>query len=333
MLSFEHTEYLIAILFVLILGMLFLYSIQRKKRISKTIGDYYLMEQLTASFSKKKHALKNYLLLTGLILIVIAAANPRKPELVAGDKKAGVDVMVALDISKSMYSQDIKPSRLDRAKQFINFVINNLGDNRMGLVVFAGRAYTQMPLTTDLTSAKIFVANADPTAIPVQGTNIGQALQQCAQSLNTNEKKFKAIVLLTDGEDHEDEATASIIEELALQGVVIHTIGVGTAEGSFILEPGTNVSKKDIDGNTIVSKLNEPLLKDIAEKTDGMYQNISQPQNAATAITTSLNNMEKKALEGVGSARHYTSFYWLVLMAAMLMLLLEIFISEIKKPV
>ncbi len=333
MLSFEHIEYISAILLVAGLGILFGLALRRKKKIIKKIGDTYLIELLTQGFSKKGHALKNIILLTALVFLIISAANLRKPETIAGDKKNGIDVMVALDVSKSMYSQDIKPSRLNRAKQFINLVIDNLGDNRMGLVVFAGRAYLQMPLTSDLASAKIFVANADPAAVPVQGTNIGQALNQCALSLNTNEKKYKSIILITDGEDHENEATSKIIEDLAAQGVVIHAIGVGTGEGGFIIEPGTNINKKDIEGNTIVSKLNDEELKQIAYKTGGTYHAITNPQNAATTITAIINSMEKKTLDGSGSSRRYASLYSWFLFAAILMLVTEIFITEIKKQV
>jgi Ca-activated chloride channel family protein len=183
-----------------------------------------------------------------------------------------------------MLSQDIKPTRLDRAKQCVNRLIDKLGENRIGLVVFAGQAYLQMPLTPDAAAAKLYLSNASPEMVNTQGTVVADALRVSMEAFNTKEKKYKAIVLISDGEDHDPE-TEKLLPTLADNGVIVNTIGVGTPEGSPITEPGTNEFKKDANGETVISKLNELELKMIAEKTNGVYQRLDNSEVAINSIT------------------------------------------------
>ena len=330
MLSFEHIEYLLAIAIILPLGLLFFNTIWYKKKVVKALGDESLINQLTENYSASRYRLKFILLVSPVLLIIISAANLHKP--IPGDKekKAGIDIIIALDVSKSMWSEDIKPSRLERAKQFINTLIENAGDNRIGLIVFAGRAYLQMPLTSDVAAAKIFVANASPDIIPVQGTVISNALQLCINSLDTKEKKYKAVILISDGEDH-DPNTTKMLQQLYDNGVVVNTVGIGSAEGAPITEPGTNAYKTDNNGQTVITKLNEKELQDIAAATGGIYHHFTNADETATIILNQLNGMEKKLIQGNFGTKQYATFYAWFLIPAVLFLVIEIFIPEVKR--
>lgn len=330
MFSFEHTELLAGLLVLIPLVALFFSVLHWKKKANKILGDETLISQLTKNYSALRFNLKFILILAAISLLIISAANLRKP--VAGEKenKAGIDVMIALDVSKSMWAEDTKPSRLDAAKQFVNSMIDRLGDNRIGLVLFAGRAFLQMPLTTDFSVAKLYVSNASPDVVPVQGTVVGDALQLCANSLNTKEKKYKAVVLISDGEDHDPHST-EILQQLADNGVIVNTVGVGSAEGAPIKEPGAADYKTDAEGKTVISKLNETELMQIAQKTGGNYMHLDDAETTATQMSNILNDMEKKAIETPGNTRQYASFYPFFVLIALLMLIAEIFIPETKR--
>jgi Ca-activated chloride channel family protein len=270
------------------------------------------------------------MMMAGIALLIIAVANLRKPISGEQEKKAGIDVMIALDVSKSMWAEDIKPSRLDAAKQFINSLVDQMGDNRVGLVLFAGRAFLQMPLTSDFAEAKLYVSNASPDAVPVQGTVVGDALQLCANSLDIKEKKYKSVVLISDGEDH-DPHSADILQQLSDNGVVVNTVGVGTAQGSPIMVPGANSFKVDANGQTVISKLNEAELRQIAAQTGGVYLHLGNAEAAAGNIAAALNGMEKKAIEGKGDTKQYATFYYFFVVLAIFILIAEIFIPETKR--
>jgi len=330
MLSFEHIEYFIALLVIIPLVLLFLAVLRRKKKITKLLGDEKLISQLTKNYSPKRYRLKFILVTTSIILLVIAAANLRKLVKGSDEKKAGIDIMIALDVSKSMWAEDIKPSRLDASKQFVNDLVDQLGNNRVGLVLFAGRAFLQMPLTSDFAVAKLYVSNASPEAVPVQGTVVGEALQLCANSLNTQEKKFKAVVLISDGEDHDPESTA-ILQELSDHGVIVNTVGVGSVNGAPIMEPGANSYKRSSTGETVISKLNETELQEIAQQTGGSYLHLGNAGSAANQVAGILNSMEKKAIDAKGGEKQYASFYAFFVVMALLILIAEVFIPETKR--
>ena len=330
MLSFQHIEYLYGLLLLVPLSLVFVLVLRWKRKVRKALGDEELVNQLTKQYSPRLYFIKFITVLLALALAIIAAANIRKPSSSGKEKKAGIDIMIALDVSKSMWAEDAKPTRLDKAKQFINLLIDQLGDNRVGLVIFAGRAYLQMPLTSDAVASKIFVSNASPDGVPVQGTEIGEALQLCNNSLDTKEKKYKAVILISDGEDH-DPKSEKVLQQLSDEGVVVHTIGVGSADGSPIMEPGATEYKKDATGQTVISKLNELELQTIAQKTGGEYHHLDDATTAVNAVMTDLNGMEKKAIDAGNGEKQYTSFYAFLLLPAVLLLIAEIFIPERKR--
>ncbi|HVX49385.1 MAG TPA: VWA domain-containing protein [Chitinophagaceae bacterium] len=330
MFTFQHTEYLFGLLALIPLALIFVLVLRWKQHTRKKLGDPSLIARLTQQYSSRLYLVKFIAVLLAVALSIVALANLRKPVSTGKEKKGGIDLMIALDVSKSMWAEDAKPTRLDKAKQFINELIDQAGDNRIGLVLFAGRAYLQMPLTTDAVAAKIFVSNASPDAVPVQGTEIGEALTLCNNSLDTKEKKYKAIVLISDGEDH-DPKSEEVLQQLSDEGVIINTVGVGSPAGSPILEPGSQDYKKDVNGQTVISRLNEKELQDIAAKTSGEYHHLDDVAQTVTAVTNQLNSMEKKEIDSSGGEKQYASFYMLFLLPAVLLLAAEIFIPERKK--
>lgn len=328
MLSFQHIEFLMGLLVFVPLFALFFFVIKWKKKVKKQIGDEELVNNLISDYSPKNYNYKFLLITAALALCIIGAANIRKPAKGNTGNRTGIDVMVALDVSNSMLAQDIKPNRLERAKQVISGILDKMGNNRMGMVVFAGQAFLQMPLTSDLAAARLYVSNASPDAVPAQGTVIGDALRMCNTALDTKEKKYKAVILISDGEDH-DEQAGEALKELQDNGVVVYTIGIGSPEGAPIFDPALNDFKKDENGNTVVSKLNEKDLQNIAAQTDGQYYLFTSADEVANQVAASIDQMEKKQIVGTG-IRVYSSYFQWFLLAAFIFLLLETIIPERK---
>lgn len=307
----------------------FLYIRWKKERIKK-IGDPALVQQLIQNYSPKKFARKFTLFSVAVALVVIALANPRTHRGSSNVKRNGIDVMIALDVSKSMLAQDVKPNRLERAKQLIARLIDKLPDDRIGIVVFAGRAYLQMPLTSDHAAAKMYLSTASPDVVPTQGTVIGDALKMCYAGFNTKEKKYKSIVLISDGEDH-DENADKLAQSLAEEGVMINSVGIGSPEGSTIEDPVTGELKKDAEGKMVVTRLNESGLKSIAEKTGGLYHLFTNTDQVAAAIDARLRTMGQRSITETSLVNYKNYFPWL-LGAALILLLVEFFTAEKKAP-
>ena len=326
--SFQNIEFLFGLGILVPLVVIFILVLKWKKNVRRQMGDEELINKLTNGYSARNYNWKFILILSALALCIAGAANLRSPKNGnTGDRK-GVDVMIALDVSNSMLAQDIKPNRLERARQVINKLIDKMDNNRMGLVLFAGQAFLQMPLTGDLAAARLYVSNANPDAVPNQGTVIGDALKLCNTSLDTKEKKYKAVILISDGEDH-DENAAKAVDELKENGVIVYTVGIGSQQGAPIYDPALNDFKKDEKGVVVISKLNEKDLQDIAAKTGGQYQLFTNADEVAGKLYNSLDNMEKKHIGGTGIRVYNTYFQWFVLVAFVL-LMLEIIIPERK---
>jgi tetratricopeptide (TPR) repeat protein len=327
MFHFQHPGYLLALAALPVLGILYLWLLQWKKKAIQKIGDKHLVEQLITGYSPWRFFIKFLLVCIAYAAGIVALANPRLPGGRTEEKRNGIDVMIALDVSRSMLAQDIQPSRLERAKQCVSRLIDKLpGGDRTGLVLFAGRAYLQMPLTGDNAAAKMFLSSASPDAVPVQGTVISDALQLCHAAFNSTEKKYKAVVLISDGEDH-DEGALKMAKAMADEGIVIHAIGAGSANGAVITDVGTGDVKKDAQGNTVLTKLNEAVLKSIAVTGNGTYQLLTNADETAAAIQGQLQQMERRSIAS-GSPLLYKSFYRWFVALALLLLVVELFVSE-----
>lgn len=329
MFRFYDTVYFWGLAAIPLLATLYLYVIIRKKKTARKIGDAQLVQLLTQNHSPGKALLKFTLVTAAIALCALALANLKKPQGSADVTLNGIDVMLAIDVSKSMMAQDIMPNRLERAKQLLNRLSNKLENNRLGIVVFAGHAYIQMPLTADNNAARLYISSINPAMVPVQGTVLGEALKMCFNAFSGNEKKYKAVILISDGEDHDENAN-SIAQAMAEEGVVIHTVGIGSPQGAPIIDETTNEIKKDKDGNTVITKLNETALQEIASKGKGSYQLFTSSDEVAANLEKQLNNMEKRAVRA-SSSLNYTYFFPWFLLAALLLLVTEIFITEKKR--
>lgn len=293
------------------------------------MGDERLINLLTASYSSKRLFIKFILVTVAFITGVFAVMNLRKPGSSDADKRSGIDVAIALDVSKSMLATDLAPNRLERAKQFIQKLMEAMPDDRFALVLFAGKAYLQMPLTADHGAARLFVSGADPAIIQQQGTVISDALQMSANAFVSAERKFKAVILISDGEDH-DAGAVSTAKELSEEGVMINTVGIGSPEGSAIIDPATGDNKKDAEGNIVISKLNEEVLKELAEVTNGIYARLQSSDEAVKVLKAQLSQIDRKAF-GDMSLMNFTTYYYVFAGLMFLLLLVEPFIPEKKR--
>jgi len=325
---FENINYVWLLTAIPFLIMLFIFLLQWKKKTAKKIGDERLVKQITKNYSPFKFILKFSIIMIAMIAIVIGAMNFQKPGKTENIKRKGVDVMVILDVSKSMLAEDIKPSRLERAKQLLTLLMDKLENDRIGLVLFAGRAYMQMPLTTDHSAARMYIQDASPNAVPTQGTVIGEALDMANHAFNSKEQKYKAIVLISDGEDHDPDGE-KMAQALAKNGVMINTVGIGSPDGAPIIDPVTKQLKKDADGQTVISKLNETELSHLANLTNGIYIRLDNMDDALTTLSQQLDSIEKKSLADTEFVSYQSFFQWF-LAVALLLLLIEFILPERK---
>jgi Ca-activated chloride channel family protein len=328
MYRFQHIEYLLGLALVPVLFVLFLFLLKWKKSRVRKMGDPTLIRELTKGFSSWKFALKFTLATIALTALIIGIANLQKPGQMENVSRKGVDVMIALDVSKSMLAEDVKPNRLERAKQLVNKLMEQLENDRVGLILFAGRAYVQMPLTTDHAAARMYIQSAGPSAVPSQGTVIGQALKIANSAFNSKERKFKSVVLISDGEDHDPEAL-QMTEALAKNGIMLNTVGIGSPEGVPLMDYERNEIKKDPQGNPVITKLNEQELRQLAFGTKGIYVRLEDADEAAAKIKAQINTIEQQSL-GDEAFINYTSYFQWFLAAAFLLLLVEMFLPERK---
>lgn len=318
-LQFQYPQFLWLFAVLALLALLFFAVIRWKKKVARRIGEARLVQQLTRNFSNKLFAARFIVFSLAFAVGIIGAANLRSPGGADNISRKGIDVVIALDVSKSMLATDIQPSRLERAKQTILNLMDRMPNDRVGLVLFAGKAYLQMPLTADHGAAAIFVSSASPDAVPSQGTVLSEALDMSSRAFNTKEGRFKSVILVSDGEDHDEEAMKTAAD-LAQQGVMVCTVGIGSAEGAQIPDPATQDFKKDAEGNVVVSKLNEEELKAIAEKTNGIYVHFENSANTVDALLGQLSQVEKKTFNDVSLLNFKTYYLWFA--AAMFLLLI-----------
>lgn len=328
MYRFQHIEFLFGLVLLPFLVILFFGLLRWKKMRLKKIGDPVLAKNLISSYSPVLFATKFVCFVIAVGALILGAANLQKPGKMDNVQRKGVDVMIALDVSKSMLAEDIKPNRLERAKQLVTRLMDKMDNDRIGLVLFAGRAYIQMPLTIDHGAARMYITNARPDAVPSQGTVIGEALRVSNSAFNSKERKFKSIILISDGEDHDPQAL-ELTKQLAQNGVMINTVGVGSPEGVPIIDRETNQTRKDPEGNAIVTKLNEQELMELAKATSGIYVRLDDSNEAVDRLQKQLQSIEQKDL-GDSAFIDYKSYFQFFLAAALLILLIEMFIPETK---
>lgn len=329
MFRWAHPEHLYALAVLPVLLVLYLFTRSRRKKRLQRFGEKKLVDRLIPFASPNKPWLRTLLLLFSIASIILAWANPQLGSRLVEVKREGVDVIIALDVSNSMKAEDIRPNRLERSKQLISRLIDRLENDRIGIVVFAGQAYVQLPITTDYSAAKLFLNTIDTDIIPTQGTAIGAAIDLCQESFVGNDNKHKVIVLITDGENHEDDPVAAA-KKAAEAGVVIHAIGMGSPEGVPVpVYRNGNPSDylRDRDGNTILTRLDELTLKQTAAEAKGEYIRATNSDDGLNTVINAIGRMEKKEF-GTKQYSDYEDRFQYLLMFALALLVLESLFSD-----
>ena len=321
--------YLFAIIPVIVV--IFLLVMWWKKRTQKKFASAGLLEKLAPNTSTFKSVLKLIIFLIGISFLIVSLVNPKMGTKLKTVKREGVDVVFALDVSKSMLAEDIAPNRLDKAKQIINKIIDKLGSDRIGIIIYAGNAYPLLPITTDHGAARMFLQNANPDMVSSQGTAINQALELAKTYYNNDEQTNRFLVLISDGEDHQEE-TKEIAENLADGGIKMYTVGVGTERGAPIaikLDGQLVGYKKNRQGETVVTKRNAEVLEEIAEASNGAYIDGNKTEDPVKAIEKIIADAEKSEFETTQFSDFKDQFQWFVGLG-LLFLILDLFLFDKK---
>lgn len=331
MYKLEEPEYFILFTIIPVIIVVFLLVLWWKKQAQKKFASAYLLKKLASNKSTFKSVLKLSFFIGGLSFLIVSLVNPKMGTKLQTVKREGVDVVFALDVSKSMMAEDIAPNRLEKAKQIISKIIDMLGSDRVGIIIYAGNAYPLLPITTDHAAAKMFLQGANPNMVSSQGTAINQALELAKTYYNNNEQTNKFLVIISDGEDHQEE-TKQMAQNIANEGVKVYTVGVGTERGTFIpikLNQSMIGYKKDRKGETVITKREEKILKEIASIANGKYINGNKTDNPVSKLTEIIANAQKKEFETKQFSEYKDQFQWFV-GAGLLLLFLDAFIFERK---
>ena len=321
--------YLLGLLPLLIL--FYVYSNYRRRRRIQKYGDVDLLRSLMLDVSIYRMNLKFWLTFLAIVLIILVLARPQFGSKLETVKRSGVETIIALDISNSMLAQDVVPNRLDKSKKLISKLVDSFTNDKVGMIVFAGQAFTQLPITSDYISAKMFLDAIDPSLIVSQGTNIGGAIDLAMKSFTPKEDIGRAIIIITDGENHEGgaEEAAKVAAE---KGMLVYVLGVGSSEGSPILVNGkTNEFRKDREGNVIMTHLNEQMCQSIAQAGKGVYIRVDNSNSAQRILQKEIDKLAKADVE----TTVFTEFdeqFMVVAWIALFVLLLEMLVLERKNP-
>jgi Ca-activated chloride channel family protein len=295
MFRFAHTEYLILLLVIPLLAGLFVFQFFKRKRDLKTIGDPQMIATLMPEFSQFRRNIKAILILLATLLVIIAVSEPQSGSRLTEVKHQGIEIIVALDVSNSMMAEDIKPNRLERAKQELTKLMDKLQNDRFGLIIFAGDAYSQIPITNDYLSAKMFLSGINTGMVSRQGTAIGSAIDLAIRSFTPGTKASKAIIIISDGENHEGDVQAACKQATEL-GIKIYTIGMGLPEGARIPLDESSYNRdfrRDKDGNFVVTRLDEQMLVEIADAGSGKYYRANSPEMGLNNMLSELRKLDK----------------------------------------
>lgn len=330
MFRFEDPTYLYLLLLVPLLAALYFYSNYRRRRAIRQFGDPELMARLMPDVSNYRPGVKFWISLAAIALFAVLLARPQFGTKLETVKRQGVEVIIALDISNSMLAQDVQPSRLEKAKRLVSQLVDKMENDKVGMIVFAGDAYTQLPITSDYISAKMFLETIHPSLITRQGTAIGSALNLAMRSFTPQEGVGRAVVLITDGENHEGGAVEAA-KAAADKGIQIYVLGIGSSDGAPIPIEGTNDYRRDRDNNVIVTHLNEQMCQEVAAAGKGVYIRVDNSNSAQKALTNEIDKLAKADVE----TQVYTDFneqFQSVAWIIFVLLLLELLILERKNP-
>ncbi len=331
MFRFEHTTYLYLLGLVPVLIGLFVLARHWRRKAIRDFGDWPVMQRLMPEYSAIRPVAKAVLILLATCFLILGIANPQMGNKMETVKREGVEIVIALDVSNSMMAEDIKPSRLEQAKLAISQLIKRLRNDKLGLVVFAGQAYVQIPLTTDYSASRMFLSSVNTNIVPVQGTAIGAAIELSMESFDQDTKGNKALVIISDGENHEDDAI-ELAKTAQEAGIQVHTIGIGSPDGVPIPvynRYGQKDFRRDNEGNVVITKLNEAMMQQIAAAGGGTFVRATNVTAALKLVFDKINELEKQEFE-TAKVADYESWFQIPLAIALFFLVLEFLILPRK---
>lgn len=329
MLRFEDPIFLLLLWIIPILILIRFLGWRRRKAKLRKLGDPELLKQLMPGISKYRPTVKFCLLLVALALLIVMVARPQMGSKISHDKRQGIETIICLDISNSMLAQDVVPSRLDKSKMLIENLVDKFNNDKIGLIVFAGDAFVQLPITSDYVSAKMFLQNITPSLIQTQGTNIGEAIDLATKSFTQQSNVGRAIIVITDGENHEEGATEAA-QAAKKKGINVFILGIGTTKGAPI-PMGDGSYLKDNTGNTVMTALNENMCKELAQVGSGQYIHVDNTSDAEESLNNYLTKLQKGETDTVIYSE-YDEQFQAVGILVILLLIIEICLLDVKNP-
>ena len=330
MFRFEDPIYLYLLVLIPILAVIRFVGYRNRRKRLRTFGDPKLLKELMPDVSHWRPSVKFWLLQAALALLIIMLARPQMGTKISHEKRTGIETIIAMDISNSMLAEDVAPSRLSRSKMIVENLVDKFSNDKIGLIVFAGDAFVQLPITSDYVSAKMFLSNIDPSMMATQGTDIAGAINMATHSFTQDKEVGKAIVIITDGEDHEGGALETAKAAKAA-GMRVYVLGVGSTQGSPIPIPGTNDYMRDNTGNTVMSALNDQMCREVAQAGGGAFIHVENNSRAQDQLDAELDKLSKKEIDSTVYSDFDEQFIAFAILA-LLLIIVEVCILESKNP-
>lgn len=329
MFRFENPAFLYLLIIIPVIIVIRLLEMRKRKLKLKKFGDLSLLKQLMPDVSSSRKSLKFWLMVAALALLIVMLARPQMGTKISQEKRKGIEVIISLDISNSMRAEDVVPSRLDKSKMLVENMVDNFTNDKVGLVVFAGDAFIQLPITSDYVSAKMFLQNTDPSLIATQGTDLAGAIELSSKSFTQQDKVGRAILIITDGEDHEGGAIEAA-EKARKNGIRVFVLGVGSTKGSSVPD-GNGGYMKDNSGQEVISALNEEMCKQVAQAGGGAYIHVDNTSLAQRQLNDELTKLQKGDISSVVYSE-YDEQFQAVGILVLILLIIEMLILERKNP-
>lgn len=329
MFRFENPAFLYLLIIIPVIIVIRLLEMRKRKLKLKKFGDLSLLKQLMPDVSLSRKSLKFWLMVAALALLIVMLARPQMGTKISQEKRKGIEVIISLDISNSMRAEDVVPSRLDKSKMLVENMVDNFTNDKVGLVVFAGDAFIQLPITSDYVSAKMFLQNTDPSLIATQGTDLAGAIELSSKSFTQQDKVGRAILIITDGEDHEGGAIEAA-EKARKNGIRVFVLGVGSTKGSPVPD-GNGGYMKDNSGQEVISALNEEMCKQVAQAGGGAYIHVDNTSLAQRQLNDELTKLQKGDISSVVYSE-YDEQFQAVGILVLILLIIEMLILERKNP-
>lgn len=329
MFRFENPAFLYLLIIIPVIIVIRLLEMRKRKLKLKKFGDLSLLKQLMPDVSSSRKSLKFWLMIAALALLIVMLARPQMGTKISQEKRKGIEVIISLDISNSMRAEDVVPSRLDKSKLLVENMVDNFTNDKVGLVVFAGDAFIQLPITSDYVSAKMFLQNTDPSLIATQGTDLAGAIELSSKSFTQQDKVGRAILIITDGEDHEGGAIEAA-EKARKNGIRVFVLGVGSTKGSPVPD-GNGGYMKDNSGQEVISALNEEMCKQVAQAGGGAYIHVDNTSLAQRQLNDELTKLQKGDISSVVYSE-YDEQFQAVGILVLILLIIEMLILERKNP-